>query len=82
LSHGQVEAAIPVVKAQYTFTFGDVTQPNSILTATGVKNMNVACPPIVISPGWNIYFGMFGTANAGTPQLEFEWGWAERISGQ
>jgi len=44
--------------------------------------MNVACPPIVIAPGWNIYFGMFGTANAGTPQLEFEWGWAERISGQ
>lgn len=81
LAHGAITSSIPVAKEQWTFTFGDTVMPNSILTATGAKNMNVACPPIIIAPGWNIYLAMFGTANAGTPNFEFEIGYVERLSG-
>lgn len=81
LAAGQIQSSIPVVKDVWVFTFGDVAMPSSILTASAAKNINIPCGPLVLSPGWNFALGMWGASNAGAPAWEFEFGYAERLSG-
>ena len=81
LGSGAVQSSIPVVKDLWTFTFGDMTAPTNILTASGAKNLTIPCGPIVLAPGWNFVLEMWGASNAGAPAWEFEFGYAERQSG-
>jgi hypothetical protein len=81
LGSGAVQSSIPVVKDLWTFTFGDITAPTNILTATGAKNLTIPCGPFAISPGTNFALEMWGTSCAAAPAWEFEMGYAERVSG-
>lgn len=82
VSTGQVQSTIPVVKDVWIFTFGDIVMPTNILTASAAKNINVPAGPVIVGPGWNINFEMWGASNAGAPAWEFELGFIERPSGQ
>ena len=81
LSSGAIQSSIPVVKDQWVFTFGDMTAPTNVLTASAAKNLTIPVGPMVIAPGVNITLEMWGTSCAGAPAWEFEMGYAERVSG-
>ena len=82
LSSGQVQPTIPVTRDVWIFTFGDMTMPSSILTASAGKNINIPCGPMVLGPGWNLALEMWGASNAAAPSWEFEFCYAERGAGQ
>ena len=82
LASGQVQSTIPVVKDVWIFTFGDITMPSSILTASAAKNINIPVQPFAIGPGWNVALEMWGASNAGAPAWEFDFIYAERCFGQ
>lgn len=81
LGRAQVQSSIPVVKDQWMITFGDTAQNTNVLTASAAKNINVPMGPIMLSPGWGLAIGMWGTACAAAPAWEFELGYVERQSG-
>lgn len=78
LSNRQIQSTIPVVKDSWILTFGDVTMPTNVLTASAAKNINVPLGPVIIAPGWNVAIAMWGASNAGAPAWEFELGYSER----
>lgn len=82
LASGQIQSTIPVVKDVWIFTFGDITMPSSILTASAAKNINVPVQPFALGPGWNAAIEMWGASNAGAPAWEFDFIYAERCAGQ
>ena len=82
MGSGAVQSSIPVVKDQWMFTFGDITAPTNVLTASAAKNLTIPCGPIVLGPGWNLTLEMWGTACAAAPAWEWEMGYAERPPGQ
>lgn len=81
LGSGQIQSSIPVVKDVWIFTFGDMTMPSSILTASAAKNINIPCTPLALAPGWNFALEMWGAACAGAPAWEFDLLYAERQAG-
>lgn len=81
LGAGQVQSTIPVVKDEWLFTFGDITAPTNILTASAAKKLTIPCGPIILAPGTNMTLEMWGTSNAAAPTFEFEMGYAERVTG-
>jgi hypothetical protein len=81
IARAQIQSSIPVVKDQWIFTFGDVSAPTNVLTASAAKNLSIPLGPVILGPGHNLAIGMWGTANAGAPAWEFELGYAERASG-
>jgi len=82
LGSGQIQSTIPVVKDVWIFTFGDMTMPSSILTASAAKNINIPCFPFALAPGWNFTLEMWGASCAGAPAWEFDFIYAERPMGQ
>lgn len=82
LGRAMIQSSIPVVKDQWIITFGDVTMPSSILTASAAKNINIPMGPVCIGPGWNLAIDMWGASCAGAPAWEFELGYVERCQGQ
>lgn len=82
LGSGQVQSTIPVTKDVWIFTFGDMTMPSSILTASAAKNINVPANPFALAPGWNFALEMWGASNAAATSWEFDFIYAERVSGQ
>ncbi len=82
VANGLVNSAIPVTLDQWLFTFGNSSPHMDQLNAgAGAKNITIACPPIVLPPGWSMSLGMWGAANAAAPSWEFEMGHVERIPG-
>lgn len=81
LASGQVQSTIPVAKDVWIFTFGDITMPSSILTASAAKNINVPVQPFALAPGWNFTLEMWGAANAAATSWEFDFIYAERQTG-
>lgn len=82
LASGQVQSTIPVTKDVWIFTFGDITMPSSILTASAAKNINIPVQPFALGPGWNFALEMWGASNAAAPSWEFDFIYAERCVGQ
>lgn len=82
ISNGTVGSVIPVTLDVWTFTFGDVVQPTNFLNGSAsAKNVTLSLPPVVIPPGCNMNFEMWGASNAAAPSWEFEMGHAERLAG-
>lgn len=82
ISNGTVGSVIPVTLDVWTFTFGDIVQPSNFLNGSAsAKNVTISLPPIVLGPGCNLNFEMWGAANAAAPSWEFEMGHVERVSG-
>ena len=76
-----VRPVIAVAEDQYTFKFGADPMLNSSVThiGTAVANLLVNMPPVIISPGGNMYFCFSGPSGATTAAThEFEFGFWER----
>ena len=83
VSNGQVNSAVPVTLDQWLFSFGNAAPHMDLISGgAGAKNVTIACPPIVIPPGWSLSLGMWGASNAAAPSWEFEMGHVERVPGQ
>lgn len=80
--NGTVGSVIPVTLDVWTFTFGVNAIPTNFLNGSAsAKNVTIPCPPIVIGPGCNMNFEMWGTSNAAAPSWEFTMGHVERLAG-
>lgn len=80
--NGTVGSVIPVTLDVWTFTFGVNAIPTNFLNGSAsAKNVTIPCPPIVIGPGCNANFEMWGASCAAAPSWEFTMGHVERQAG-
>lgn len=83
VSRRRIDNTVPVTLDEWIFLFGDVSVSSDVLSGgTVVKRTSYRLPPIVIPPGYALKMGMWGTSNAAAPSWEFEFDYAERVSGQ
>lgn len=77
LNHGLLRTVIKVVGDKYLFKFGD-SSPGVVsgiaLEGTTQANINVPCPPVVLSPGDTFLFHEFAASQSVAAQYQFSMG--------
>jgi hypothetical protein len=80
-AHGLIQSSIPLAGSTWLFSFGDAYQGN-FGYASVINTLSLACPPLVIAPGWSMQLDLWATALAAAPTFEVEVGYVERFNGQ
>lgn len=81
-AHGMIQSSIPLAGSQWTFLFGDPGATSNFGYASVINTIGIACPPVIIAPGWSMQLDLWATALAAAPTFEVEIGYAERFLGQ
>lgn len=81
-THGLIQSSIPLAGSTWLFTFGEPGVSQNFGYASVINTLTIACPPVVIAPGWSMQFDLWATALAAAPTFELEIGYAERYVGQ
>ena len=82
---GPVTSIIPIVLDQWLFSFGEVAQGNAFGTVitTTTSFISVACPPVIVAPGWMFTFGLWGASwQAAAAAYSYDIAFIERPAGQ
>lgn len=79
-----VTNSIPIILDSWVLSYGEPVSGNNMIgTMTLVKEITVACPPVIIAPQWWYTLGFWGASwAAAAPTYSIEVGWIERPSGQ